>query len=116
MLLISCVLAVTSVLTGYVCEVFLESICNVFNFCDFLFTIPDDTWSSSCYIPWSHFMQMRPQLPWIYMGFFDGMLVEGRFCCLDHIDHLVSPHFIIIPPPLRLVPVSLLHGNNDVLC
>ena len=28
--------AVTSVLTGYVCEVFVEKICNVFRFCDFL--------------------------------------------------------------------------------
>ena len=43
-LLLSCVLAVTSVLTGYVCEIFVESICNVFRFCDFLFTIPDDAW------------------------------------------------------------------------
>ena len=64
LLLSSCVLAVTSVLIGYVCEVFIESICNIFRFYDFLFTIPVDAWRS-CYISWTHFTQMRPQLPWI---------------------------------------------------
>ena len=42
MLLLLCVLAITRALTSYVCEVFVESICNVFRFCDFLFIIPDD--------------------------------------------------------------------------
>ena len=36
MLLLSYVLAATSVLTGYVCEVFVDSICNMFRFCDSL--------------------------------------------------------------------------------
>ena len=78
MLLLSCVLAVTSVLTDYVCAVFVESISNVFRFCDLLFNIPDDTWRSR-FIPWTHFTQMRPQLPWIYGVRFDDTLVEGRF-------------------------------------
>ena len=55
MLLLSCVLAVTSVLTGYVCEVFVENICNVFRFCDFLFSIADDT-GRSCLIPGTHWV------------------------------------------------------------
>ena len=78
MLLLSCVLAVTSVLTGYVCEVFVESICNVFRICDFLFTIPHDA-HRSCYIPWTHCSQMCSQLPWISDVLFDDMLEEGRF-------------------------------------
>ena len=57
-LLLSCVLAVTSVFTGYVCEVFVESISNVFRFCDFLFSIPDDTWRS-CFIPWTHWVAIN---------------------------------------------------------
>ena len=36
LLLLSCVLAVTSVLTGYVCGVFVDNISNVFRFYDFL--------------------------------------------------------------------------------
>ena len=36
------VLAVIGALTGYVFEVFVESVCNVFRFSDFLFNILDD--------------------------------------------------------------------------
>ena len=49
-----------------------------FKFCDFLFTILGDTWRSS-FIPWTHFTQMRPQLPWISDVLFDDTLIEWRF-------------------------------------
>ena len=34
----------------------------------------------SRFIPWTHFTQMRPQLPWIVGVLFDDPLVEGRVC------------------------------------
>ena len=71
MLFLSCVLAVTSVLTGYVCEVFVESICNVIRLCDFLFTIRDGAWHSY-YIPWTHFTHV-----------IRSVLVLGCCCCYN---------------------------------
>ena len=64
----------------------IESVCNVFRCCHFLFTIPDDAWRS-CYIPWTHFTHMRRQLLSTSGVLFDDTLVEEGFR-LDHIRHL----------------------------
>ena len=97
-----------SQVTGYVCEVFAESVCNVFRFCDFMFTIPDDSWCF-CYVPWTRFTQMRPQLLWISGVLFDDMLVEGHFrcLCLDPFGYLVLPHFIVVLSALCLSLYSM---------
>ena len=109
---LSCVLAVTGVLTGYVCELFVESICNVFRFCDFLFTNPDE--HGVLVTSRRHILRRCARS---CRGFLinDHTLVERYFCCLDHIGHLVSPCDLCLSLSCMATTMSLVSQSGCCL-